>query len=83
MERAAKEMLSTLSKKGCLTTDYWGQIEAGSYIPKVCAAEKTDAEMQRSVSLNRCPQEAHSFGDVFAVVRTAEYPPPAPHQRWH
>lgn len=55
MKRAAKEMLSTLMKKGGLTTYYWKQIEAGSYILKVCPAKNTDAEMQRTVTLNRCP----------------------------
>lgn len=55
MKRAAKEMLSTLLKKGGLTTCYWKQIEAGSYILKACPTKNTDAETQRTGRLNRCP----------------------------
>ena len=53
-EESQKKMPSTLLKQGSLTTDYWKQIEAGGYILKLCAAQKTDAEVQRTVSLSGC-----------------------------
>lgn len=40
VKRVAKEMPSTLLNQGSLTTDYWKESEADSYIREVCTAKK-------------------------------------------
>lgn len=50
VKRVAKEMLSTLLNQCSLTTDYWKESEAGSYILEVCAANKTE--------MLRCKEQA-------------------------